>query len=190
MLRTLKTGDALDIEIEELQNHAAFFLPWAGIEKTQIENLNLADVKAAEKMAKLYDEITKHNAVETDEQIHELNVFFSRLLFCFFAEDTGVFEKGSFTNAIGSLSRDGGEDLHELLDELFDVLDTKPGARIGVAAHLRAFGHVNGKLFERHSSAPRFTGKARSIVLECGMLDWSQINPDIFGSMIQAVAPG
>ncbi len=55
----LKTGDALDIEIEELQNHAAFFLPWAGIEKTQIENLNLADVKAAEKMANLYDEIPR-----------------------------------------------------------------------------------------------------------------------------------
>ena len=99
-----------------MQNHAAFFLPWAGIEKTQIENLNLADVKAAEKMAKLYDEITKHNAVETDEQIHHLNVFFSRLLFCFFAEDTGVFEKGSFTNAIGSLSLGGAKDLHELLD--------------------------------------------------------------------------
>lgn len=79
----LKTGDALDIGVGELQNHAAFFLPWAGIEKTQIENLNLADVKAAEKMAKLYDEITKNNVVETDDQIHELNVFFSRLLFCF-----------------------------------------------------------------------------------------------------------
>lgn len=187
----LVTGDALDIEIEELQNHAAFFLPWAGIEKTQIEDLNLADVKAAEKMAKLYDEITKKNAVETEEQIHDLSVFFSRLLFCFFAEDTGVFEKGSFTNAIGSLSLGGGEDLHELLDQIFDVLNTKPESRIGYPSHLREFGYVNGKLFERHSSAPRFTAKARSIVLECGTLDWSQINPDIFGSMIQAVVhPG
>jgi hypothetical protein len=189
----LKTGDALDIEIGELQNHAAFFLPWAGIEKTQIENLNLADVKAAEKMAKLYDEITNNeaNAVETEEQIHELNVFFSRLLFCFFTEDTGVFEKGSFTNAIGSLSLGGGEDLHELLDQIFDVLNTEPESRIGFPSHLRKFGYVNGKLFERHSSAPRFTARARSIVLECGTLDWSQINPDIFGSMIQAVVhPG
>ncbi len=125
----LDTGDALDIEIDELQNHAAFFLPWAGIEKTQIENLNLADVKAAEKMAKLYDEIVKHNAVETEEQIHDLNVFFSRLLFCFFAEDTGVFEEGSFTNAVGSLSLEDGKDLHELLDQFFDVLNTKPESR-------------------------------------------------------------
>ena len=128
----LKTGDALDIEIDELQNNAAFFLPWAGIEKTQIENLNLADVKAAEKMAKLYDEILKNNEIETEEQFHDLNVFFSRLLFCFFAEDTGVFEEGSFTNAVGSLSHEGGEDLHELLDEFFDVLNTKPEARTGV----------------------------------------------------------
>jgi len=183
----LDTSDALDIEIKELQNHAAFFLPWAGIEKTQIENLNLADVKAAEKMAKLYDEIVKHNAVETEEQIHELNVFFSRLLFCFFAEDTGVFEKGCFTNAIGSLSLNDGKDLHELLDQIFDVLNTEVDSRVGYPAHLLKFGYVNGKLFERYSSAPRFTAKARSLVLDCGTLDWSQINPDIFGSMIQAV---
>lgn len=183
----LDTGDALDIEIKGLHNHAAFFLPWAGIEKTQIENLNLADVKAAEKMAKLYDEIVKHNAVESEEQVHELNVFFSRLLFCFFAEDTGVFEKGTFTNAIGSLSLEDGKDLHELLDQIFDVLNTESDLRVGYPAHLLEFGYVNGKLFERHSSAPRFTAKARSLALDCGTLDWSQINPDIFGSMIQAV---
>lgn len=187
----LKSGDALDIEVEELQNHAAFFLPWAGIEKTQIENENLADVKAAEKMAKLYDEIVKHNAVETEEQIHDLNVFFSRLLFCFFAEDTGVFEKGSFTNAIGSLSREDGKDLHELLDQIFDVLNSEASKRIDYPTYLLKFGFVNGKLFERHSSAPTFTRKARSLVLDCGTLDWSQINPDIFGSMMQAVVhPG
>lgn len=183
----LKTSDALDIEIKELHNHAAFFLPWAGIEKTQIENQNLADIKAAEKMAKLYDEIVRHNAVETEEQIHELNVFFSRLLFSFFAEDTGVFEKGSFTTAIESLSLRDGKDLHELLDQIFDVLNAEVDARVGYPSHLLRFGYVNGKLFERHSSAPRFTAKARSLVLDCGTLDWSQINPDIFGSMIQAV---
>lgn len=186
-----RTSDTLDTRLTDLPGYAAFFLPWAGIEKTQIENLNLADIKAAEKMAKLYDEIVKRNAVETEGQIHDLNVFFSRLLFCFFAEDTGVFEKGSFTNAIGSLSRKGGEDVHELLDQIFDVLNTKPGERIGFPSHLQSFGYVNGKLFERYASAPTFSVKARSIVLECGSLDWSQINPDIFGSMMQAVVhPG
>jgi len=186
-----RTSDTLDARLTDLPRYSAFFLPWAGIEKTQIENLNLADIKAAEKMAKLYDEIVKRNTVETEDEIHDLNVFFSRLLFCFFAEDTGVFEKGSFTNAIGSLSLKGGEDVHELLDQIFDVLDTKPEDRIGFPSHLQAFGYVNGKLFDRYSSAPTFSAKARSIVLECGSLDWSQINPDIFGSMMQAVVhPG
>jgi hypothetical protein len=186
-----RTSDTLDTRLTDLPGYSAFFLPWAGIEKTQIENLNLADIKAAEKMAKLYDEIVKRNAVETEEQVHELNVFFSRLLFCFFAEDTGVFDRGSFTNAIGSLSREGGEDVHELLDQIFDVLNTKPGERIGFPSHLESFGYVNGKLFERRSSAPTFSAKARSIALDCGSLDWSQINPDIFGSMMQAVVhPG
>jgi hypothetical protein len=186
-----RTGDTLDAALVDLAGYSAFFLPWTGIEKTQIENLNLADRKAAEKMARLYDEIVRHNAVETAEQVHELNVFFSRLLFCFFAEDTGVFLKGSFTNVIGSLSRERGEDVNELLDQIFDVLNTKPGERIGFPSHLEAFSYVNGKLFERHSSAPTFSAKARSIVLECGSLDWSQINPDIFGSMMQAVVhPG
>lgn len=183
----LKTGDALDIEIEQLQSHAAFFLPWAGIEKTQVENQNLADVKAAEKMARLYDEIVNRNSVETEEQIHELNVFFSRLLFCFFAEDTGVFEKSGFTNAIASISNEDGKDLHELLDRIFDVMNTDVDSRAGCPAHLLGFGYVNGKLFGHHSSAPMFTARARSLVLDCGTLDWSQINPDIFGSMIQAV---
>ncbi len=187
----LRAGDRLDIAIDELPGHVTFFLPWASIEKTQIENVSLADRKAAEKMARLYDEIIRVNSVETQEQIHELNVFFSRLLFCFFAEDTGVFDTGSFTNAIGSLSGEGGEGVHELLDQIFDVLNTKPEERIGVPSHLQSFAYVNGKLFERHSSAPAFSAKARSIVLECGSLDWSQINPDIFGSMMQAVVhPG
>lgn len=114
-------------------------------------------------------------------------MFFSRLLFCFFAEDTGVFEKGSFTNAVGSLSREDGKDLHELLDQIFDVLNTEESKRIGYPSHLVGFGFVNGKLFERHASAPRFTAKARTLILDCGTLDWSQINPDIFGSMMQAV---
>ena len=97
-----KTSATLDTHLVDLPNHFEFFLPWAGIEKTQLENLNYADVKAAEKMARLYDEIIKHNQITTATDIHNLNVFFSRLLFCFFAEDTNVFEPGQFTNAIAS----------------------------------------------------------------------------------------
>lgn len=186
-----KVETTLDIDLSELPAHAAFFLPWAGIEKTQLEALNYADIKAAEKMARLYDEITKHNAITTEADVHHLNVFFSRLLFCFFAEDTGVFCKGSFTNALASLTLETGEDTGDFLDTLFKLLNTKESQRAGVPAHLKDFGYVNGKLFDQKAPSPQFSPKARKIILECGTLDWSQINPDIFGSMIQAVVhPG
>ncbi len=186
-----KTRDTLDIKLNELSKHATFFLPWAGIEKTTIENANIADVKAAEKMARLYDEIIKHNKIETVESVHSLNVFFSRLLFCFFAEDTEVFRLGQFTNAVASYTQQSGTDVNGFLDQLFTVLNTADKDRGNIAAHLAAFGYVNGKLFAKSSPAPTFSPKARRILLECGELDWAAINPDIFGSMIQAVVhPG
>ena len=184
-------GDTLDIDLSELPGRADFFLPWAGIEKTQVENANLADIKAAEKMAKLYDEIIKHNEIESAEDTHNLNVFFSRLLFCFFAEDTGVFEPGQFTQRIASLTRDSGEDVNEFLDRLFVVLDTPPSERDESLDSLNDYGYVNGSLFTDSVPSPKFTAKARALVIDCGTLDWAQINPDIFGSMIQAVVhPG
>lgn len=186
-----QTGDSLDIPLDELSNHSAFFLPWAGLEKAQTANVNLADIRAAEKMARLYDEITRHNTIQTAEDIHHLNVFFSRLLFCFFAEDTSVFTRGQFTDAVGSLTQPSGVDVHDFLNSLFLVLNTAPADRSGLPAHLRGFGYVNGSLFDQKAPSPRFSSKARRLLLECGTLDWSQINPDIFGSMIQAVVhPG
>lgn len=182
-----KTETTLDIALSELSANSAFFLPWAGIEKTQLESINYADVKAAEKMARLYDEIVKYNEISSPAAVHDLNVFFSRLLFCFFAEDTAVFEKGSFTNAIASLTNPGGEDTGSFLDALFIVLDSAPSKRVDLPSHFKDFGYVNGKLFSRRISSPHFSAKARRLILECGTLDWSQINPDIFGSMIQAV---
>lgn len=188
-----RTETTLDCDLVDLPAHSAFFLPWAGIEKTQLESMNYADVKAAEKMARLYDEVIKdeRNKVEDENDVRHLNIFFSRLLFCFFAEDTRVFDKGSFTNAIASLTKPDGSDTGRLLDELFKVLDTDRGNRQGVPAHLDIFDYVNGSLFAADAPSPQFTTKARRIILECGQLNWSQINPDIFGSMIQAVVhPG
>ena len=186
-----KTRDTLDIRLAELGANTAFFFPWAGIEKQQLENLHYADVKAAERMARLYSEIVKANAIETQEDIDRLNVFFARLLFCFFAEDTDVFPASSFTGAIASLTNPSGEDTASFLDALFKVLDTPDDERAGVPAHFRRFGYVNGKLFAANAPAPQFSAKARSIVLDSGTLNWSQINPDIFGSMMQAVVhPG
>ncbi len=182
-----RTGETLDAELRRLASHAAFFLPWAGIEKAGRESVNPADIKAAVKMARVYDEITKHNVINTRADVRTLNLFFSRLLFCFFAEDTEVFDKGAFTGAIESFTRESGDDVAELLTALFTVLDTRPEKRDSTPAHLQRFGYVNGRLFEERTPVPRFSRKARRLVLECGLLNWSSINPDIFGSMIQAV---
>ena len=181
----VQTESSLDTTSTDLANHFEFFLPWAGIEKVQLESLNYADIKAAEKMARLYDEVVEHNEISTATAVHNLNVFFSRLLFCYFAEDTQVFGKGEFTNAIATLTDANGDDVHRLLDELFKVLDTEEDSREGLPDRFRSFGYVNGNLFNQRSASPRFSSKARRIALECGTLDWSKINPDIFGSMIQ-----
>lgn len=188
-----KTKDSLDIPILDLAKHFDFFLPWAGMEKAQVQLENPADVKAAEKMAKLFAEIKKDNPDESDA--HSLNVFLSRLLFCFFAEDTGIFKTNQFTNAISSHTQQDGSDLHSYLDKLFEVMNTPPqllhssqGQRTNLPAYLDAFPYVNGGLFKNNHDAPIFSRKSRTILLECGGgLDWAAINPDIFGSMIQGV---
>ncbi len=182
-----KTEETLDIKLKEIDNYVHFFLPWAGMEKTQHQNENPADVKAAERMAKLYDEIKKDNPTSSEEEVHSLNVFLSRLLFCFFAEDTGIFELGQFTNAIASHTQSDGSDLNTYLDNLFEVLNTDKKHRKNLPAYLNGFDYVNGGLFRDKLKAPIFTRRSRQAIIDSGELNWSAINPDIFGSMIQAV---
>jgi hypothetical protein len=182
-----KTKDTLDILILDITKHFDFFLPWAGMEKAQHQVENPADVKAAERMAKLYDEIKKDNPTKTPEQVHNLNVFLSRILFCFFAEDTEIFKKGQFTTDISSHTQQDGSDLDSYLDKLFVVMNTVYPNRKNLPAYLDAFPYVNGGLFSKPHTAPIFTRRSRQVVIESGELDWSEINPDIFGSMIQAV---
>ncbi len=182
-----KTQDTLDITITDIAKHFDFFLPWAGMEKAQHQNENPADVRAAEKMAKLYDDIKKDNPTTTPAEVHNLNVFLSRLLFCFFAEDTGILEKGQFTNSISSHTQQDGSDLNRYLDKMFEVMNTEQSKRNNLPNYLNAFPYVNGGLFRNKHTAPTFTRKSRQTVIESGELDWSAINPDIFGSMIQAV---
>lgn len=183
-----KTNDTLDIAISDIARHFDFFLPWAGMEKKQAVGENPADVKAAEKMAKLYDEIKKDNPTATPADIHNLNVFLSRLLFCFFAEDTEIFEKSLFTNSIASHTQQDGSDLQQYLDNLFEVMNTDRADRNrDIPAYTDAFPYVNGGLFRNPHRAPVFSRKSRQLLIECGSLQWKDIHPDIFGSMIQAV---
>ncbi|MDP9696150.1 UNVERIFIED_ORG: hypothetical protein J2X79_003729 [Arthrobacter globiformis] len=188
-----KTGENLMIPIRDIAQHFAFFLPWAGMEKAQYVAEAHADVKAAERMGKLFDELLAANPGMFDmaHGRHALNVFFTRLLFCFFAEDTGIFEEGAFTNAVGSHTQPDGSDVAEFLTDVFNVLDTEDAVQ--KPQHLAQFPYVNGRLFTMAPEhvVPQFTKKARDLLIESGTLIWRDINPDIFGSMFQAiVTPG
>ncbi|MBK1820514.1 DNA methyltransferase [Burkholderia orbicola] len=181
-----KTEDTLDIPISELGKKADFFLPWAGLEKAQAQGENPADVKAAEKMAKLFDLLRADNPANTPQEIHWQNVFLSRILFCYFAEDTGIFKAKLFTNHVASHTAEDGGDLGDYLSSAFDVMNQE--GREGVPAYLADFPYVNGGLFADKLPVPKFNRKSRAMLIECGAdLNWSEINPDIFGSMIQAV---
>lgn len=188
-----KTNETLMIPIREIDQHFTFFLPWAGMEKAQYVAEAHADVKAAERMGKLFDELLQANPGLFDDPTgrHALNTFFTRLLFCFFAEDTGIFTENQFTNAVGSHTQADGSDVAEFLTDLFTALDTQFVS--AKPAHLAAFPYVNGRLFQitAEQTVPQFTKKARDLLIEAGSLIWREINPDIFGSMFQAiVTPG
>lgn len=182
------TKDQLDIPLTALPKHFDFFLPWAGMEKATHAAENPADVKAAEKMAKLFDEIKKDNPDTSAEFNHNLNIFFSRLLFCYFAEDTNIFEDNQFSHAVESHTRTDGSDLDAYLNRLFWVLNTPNDKRGDIPNYLNAFPYVNGGLFREEIPCPKFTSKSRQLLIDSGdSNDWSAINPDIFGSMFQAV---
>ena len=187
LARDTKTNDTLDIQILDIPRYFDFFLPLAGMEKAQHQFENPADVKAAERMGKLYDEIKKDNETDTVEEVHNLNVFLTRLLFCFFAEDTNIFEKSQFTHSLINHTQDDGSDLHTHFERLFQVMNTPDNQRGNLPAFLNFFPYVNGGLFRNNHSIPQFSKKSRQVIIDSGELDWSAINPDIFGSMIQAV---
>lgn len=186
--KDLKLGKNLDIQLKELPNYFDFFLPLAGSEVYNASNNNEADRNASYKMASLYDLLIDENPTiyNSKESIHNLNIFLSRLLFCFFAEDTEIFEQDSiFTNTLAQHTAENGKDTHTFLDELFDRLDNEKG--LGYPDFLAKFPYVNGGLFGQKINSPLFTAKARKTLIELGELQWKDINPDIFGSMIQAV---
>lgn len=184
-----KTMENRVFPVRDLGKHYAFFLPWAGMEKAQFVAERPADTKAAERMGELFDALVTANAVSlaTDEDRHGLNIFFTRLLFCYFAEDTELFPEGAFTQAIASRSREDGGDVAEVITEIFDALDTEN--KTGMPEHLQVFPYVNGSLFSANAAyqVPEFDRKSRDLLIQMGRLIWQDINPDIFGSMFQAV---
>ncbi len=187
-----KKGTTLAIKIADIDRQIAFFYGWTGNETTDDKHEGVADRRAADKMKELYAEIEKVNLVkfakEDNNFRHELNVFFSRLLFCFFAEDTGLFEKKQFSNAIKEFTNIDGSDLNIFFTRLFKALDSED--KTDFSTPFSNYPYVNGTIFDvsRHSIAiPDFNAQARHLILECAKSNWSEINPDIFGTIFQSI---
>ena len=182
----LREKDTYENQLGRLPSDFAFFYPLMDVERVHYVEESPADIKAAEKLAKLHDELRAYNEFRSDSDLHDLNIFITRLLFCFFAEDTGIFEGNLFTDSIQRFTKPDGSDLSQYLDESFNVMDLslRPSH---IPSIVKQFPYVNGGLFSKRIQIPRMGQKARRIIIECGELDWKDINPDIFGSMIQAV---
>ena len=185
----IKTDDTLDVEFVELDKDYAFFLPLVGLERAKDFSEHPADVKASEKMGRLFDFIKRYNEFDTKDDIHALNIFLTRLLFCFFAEDTGIFDKDSFCQTLQATTQADGSDTNTFLQDLFEVLDLPMDSpqRANKPSHLTKFPYVNGELFREQYWIPEFNARTRRILLDCAKMNWAEINPDIFGSMFQAV---
>lgn len=184
-----KENDFYENRIELMWKDFEFFTPLAGIEKIQYTEEAEADVKSAELMAKLFDDIRRYNDISTPETVHSLNIFMSRLLFCFFAEDTGLFpDQNLFTGTLSKYTKADGSDLSEFIDRAFIAMSTNETAALDALPELfKVFPYVNGGLFKERYPIPKLSRRARTLILNCGEYDWKEINPDIFGSMIQAV---
>jgi type I restriction-modification system DNA methylase subunit len=189
-----KKGTTLEISWEDIDRNVDFFYGWTGDEVTDEKTEAVADRRAADKMKELYYEIEKINRDKLAEKgstfRHDLNVFFTRLLFSFFAEDTQVFSKENqsiFTSAIKDYTQTDGSDLDQFLSTMFNALDSED--KSGFTSPFSNFPYVNGTLFDttRNIAIPKFNAQARKYILDCGSLNWSEINPDIFGSMFQSI---
>ncbi|KQY95918.1 lactate dehydrogenase [Caulobacter sp. Root1455] len=188
----LMTGEALACAYPKFSDHFAFFLPLAGISTIKQIKDNPVDIKATGRLNKLYIELLKDNPDWAGaERRHDLNHFMARLIFCLFAEDTGIFLGNSLFSATVERMSDGqSSNTHEVISELFRSMNTKLDER--ATSNFRpwadAMPYVNGGLFSGSADCPKFSKIARSYLLRAAALNWQEINPDIFGSMIQAVA--
>lgn len=185
-----KVKDNTEFDFADLKLNYEFFLPLTGKYEKAIEHAeHPADVKACEKMGRLYDSICAVNNYGNND-LHTLNVFLTRLLFCFFAEDTGIFpQNNQMTLALKSLTQEDGSDLAHFFERLFMALSLPVDApkRQQLSATFQKFPFVNGGLFQEHIQIPQFHTRSRRLLLECASMAWSEISPVIFGSMFQAV---
>ena len=185
------TGETVVCAYEDFHNYFGFFLSLANITTVKQIRESAFDIKATSRLNKLYVELLQHNPDwATIERRPDINHFLARLIFCFFAEDTDIFQDNLFTNNVQKFSAPDASDTHIVISEIFRAMDIKKRDREkeNIKVWGKDFPYVNGELFSGSTEVPKFTKIARSYLLHVGSLDWKQINPDIFGSMIQAVA--
>lgn len=170
-------------KVSQLKNHVRIFGVVAGYEdKFEEKNEIELNTTASYKMAKLHDLLKEYGYEE-----HSLEIYLVRLLFCLFADDTGIFEKDSFEEYIKSSNADGS-DLAMRMMMLFNILDTPMEKRMkNLSSELNRFRYINGNLFTENLPPAIFDGKMRELLIECCEFDWSKISPAIFGAMFQGV---
>ena len=179
----LETGLATNFRLADLHKHIESFAFILG-RRVSFGTQATVNIKAAELMGKLHDALEDANYTG-----HDLEQLLVRLLFCLFADDTGIFEpKDIFLQLIEADTKEDGTDTGRMLIELFDVLNTHEDARQkGLSGELNAFPYVNGALFAGHIRTPVFDKKMREMLLDAARFDWGKVSPAIFGSLFQSV---
>lgn len=184
-----KSGDTLHCAFTELGDRFGFFLPAAGKERYRAAEENPVDVKVSGKLAKLYDALIRRNPDwATEARRHDMNQLMTRLIFCLFAEDVGIFPDNQFSRLIFTHAGDKGEGMREVLISAFTAMNTPRDRRDALPAWTREFEYVNGGLFAGGIDAPVFDAPSARYLRDVSAENWKGINPDIFGSMIQSVA--
>ncbi len=172
-----------EFQLLDLPANIKHFAFMAGYTVTEVRPEDPVNIKAAEKMGRLHDELK-----EIGYTGHDLERYLVRLLFCLFAEDTGIFEKNLFSDLIRLHTHEDGSDLADRLNHLFQVLNTSDDDRLkNLPEQLAAFEYINGDLFGEALPVAGFNADMRNMLLDACELDWAGISPAIFGSLFQSV---
>lgn len=183
-----KIGDDIHEGVDVLPMEAEFFFPLGGHERYVPAPERQADVRATKHISRFFDAVRDANpSWSTEADRHAMNLFMVRVLFCLFAEDVGIFEADLFKSALIQSTQVDGSDLAAFLDGAFLHMATEPDKRPKAARGWAKLPYVNGGLFEETSQMPTLDSRCRKQLLACAKLNWRTINPDIFGSMLQAV---
>lgn len=183
-LYDLENGTEHKFKLSELHKNVELFGFIAGYKKKEYKDFEQANIQASELMGKLYDQLKENGYSE-----HDLELFLVRILFCLFADDTGIFEKDIFKFLIEQRTKEDGSDTGNWIHHLFEVLNTPIKERQKTLDEdLNKFEYINGSLFDKSVRVPSFDSKMRKALLDCCYFTWEKVSPAIFGSLFQCVA--